>query len=43
MDKKLSEMIDEAIKVELNVSTIYEIFSKSFVEDSDFWSQLVIE
>ena len=43
MDKKLSELVDEAIKVELNISTIYEIFSKSFADDSDFWSKLVIE
>ncbi len=43
MDKELLALIDEAIKIELNISTIYEIFSKSFPEDSDFWSKLVIE
>ncbi len=43
MDKKLLELIDEAIKVELNMSTIYEIFSTSFPDDSDFWNKLVIE
>lgn len=39
----MSELIDEAIKLELNISCIYEIFGKLFPEDSDFWSQLVFE
>lgn len=43
MDKQLSELIDEAIKLELNISNIYEFFSKLLPEDSDFWSQLVLE
>ena len=43
MDKHLSQLIDEAIKLELNISNIYESFSKLFSEDSDFWSELVCE
>jgi hypothetical protein len=41
MDKHLSQLIDEAIKLELNISNIYESFSKLFPEDSDFLSELV--
>ncbi len=43
MDKQLSELIDESINLELNISRVYELFSKSFPEDSDFWSKLVVE
>jgi hypothetical protein len=43
MDKQLSQLIDEAITLEHNISNIYEIFSKMLPEDSDFWSELVCE
>jgi hypothetical protein len=43
MDKHLSQLIDDAITLELNISNIYESFSKLFHEDSDFWSELVCE
>ena len=43
MDEKLSKLIDELIKVELNVAKIYMFFSDTFSEDSDFWWQLALE
>ncbi len=43
MDKKLSQLIDESIKLELNVSEIYMFFCNTFPEDSEFWQKLVLE
>lgn len=43
MNRKYAEYIDEAIKLELNVSNLYQLFSYAFEEDKDFWWQLVIE
>lgn len=39
----MSELIDEAIKLESTIASVYEFFSKSFPEDSEFWSKLVVE
>ncbi len=39
----MSELIDEAIELEFNIAGVYAFFSKSFPEDSDFWSKLVVE
>jgi hypothetical protein len=36
MDKKLAQLIDESIKLELNVSKIYTFFCNTFPEDSEF-------
>ncbi len=43
MDKKLAQLIDESIKLELNVSKIYMFFCNTFPEDSEFWRKLVLE
>ena len=43
MNKKLSQLIDESIKLELNVAKIYMFFSDTFPEDSNFWWQLGLE
>ncbi len=43
MNKKLSQLIDELIELELNVAKIYMFFSDTFSEDSDFWWQLGLE
>jgi len=43
MDKKLAQLIDESIKLELNVSKIYMFFCNTFPEDSVFWRKLVLE
>jgi ferritin len=43
VDKKLSQLIDESIKLELNVSKIYMFFCNTFPEDSEFWRKLVSE
>jgi len=43
MDKKLSQLIDESIKLELNVAEIYMFFCNTFPEDSAFWRKLVLE
>ncbi len=38
-----SKLIEEAIRLELNVSELYLIFHSSFNEDSNFWWTLAIE
>ena len=43
MDKKLSQLIEESIKLELNVAKIYMVFCSTFPEDSDFWWKLSLE
>ncbi|MEE9605776.1 MAG: hypothetical protein V3V70_09425 [Candidatus Scalindua sp.] len=43
MNKKLSQLIDESIKLELNVAKIYKFFYGTFPEDSDFWRKLGLE
>ena len=43
MDKKLAQLIDESIKLELNVAQIYIFFCNTFPEDSEFWQKLVLE
>jgi hypothetical protein len=37
------QYLDEAINLELRVSELYFLFSKSFLDDRDFWWQLEIE
>ncbi len=43
MNQKLPQLIDESIKLELNVADIYMIFYNTFPEDSGFWLELVLE
>ncbi len=43
MDKRLLQMVDESIQLELNVSDLYKLFSSMFPEHRDFWWRLVIE
>jgi len=43
MNVGIKQLLDEAIKLELNVSNLYFVFFKSFPEDSNFWWKLVIE
>lgn len=43
MDMELSLLLDESIKLELNVADLYMIFHKTFAEDADFWWQLMLE
>ena len=43
MQKDFISLIDESIKLELNVSNLYSLFFKLFPEDADFWWKLVLE
>lgn len=43
MNEKLMQLIDESIKLELNVAALYTIFRKAFPGDSAFWSKLALE
>jgi len=43
MNNDLSELFDEAIKIELNASKLYELFQEVFPDDALFWGQLVVE
>ncbi len=43
MSQNFSQLIREAIQLELNVAKLYLLFHDLFPEDGDFWWQLVIE
>ncbi len=43
MDNNLSQLVEEAIKLELNVADLYLNFSNLFSKDFDFWWKLAIE
>ena len=43
MTEELYLLLDESIKLELNVSDLYMIFNRAFAEDADFWWQLALE
>ncbi len=43
MNRTLEQLIDESIKLELNVADLYKIFLNTFPEDSELWSTLVRE
>jgi hypothetical protein len=43
MKKQLSQLIDESIKLELNIADIYMVFYNTFFEDSDFWWKMTLE
>ncbi len=40
---QLDELIDESIRLELNVAELYKTFSEALPEEQDFWWQLHIE
>jgi len=43
MNKDYAELIDESIKLELQISDLYLVFHESFSEDADFWWELSVE
>ena len=43
MKFEFSELINEAVKLELNVSELYLVCQAAFSEDSEFWWKLAIE
>jgi hypothetical protein len=43
LSNDLSQLADEAIQLEYNVSKLYMIFRDAHQEDSEFWWKLVIE
>ena len=43
MNQNLRQLIDEAIKLELNVGAIYLSFHHRFPEDASFWWKIAIE
>ncbi len=43
MKKQLSQLIDESIKLELNIADVYMFFYNTFPEDSDFWWKMTLE
>jgi len=43
MDDQLRQLIDEFIKLELNMAELYIVFSETFPEDAEFWNGLQLE
>jgi hypothetical protein len=43
MTEELQKIMDESIKLELNVADLYMIFSRAFPGDSPFWTKLALE
>jgi hypothetical protein len=43
MDQSIFAFIDEAVKIELNMSRLYSIFSEYIDEDRAFWNRLETE
>jgi len=43
MKKKLDRIIEESIRLELNVANLYKLFSEIFSQDYDFWNKLYLE
>ncbi|NTV97930.1 MAG: rubrerythrin family protein [Chlorobiaceae bacterium] len=43
MSATLQQHLDESIKLELNLASLYTIFNDNFPEDEDFWWQLAME
>lgn len=43
MNTQLSLLVEESIKLELNVANLYKYFSVIFPEDTDFWQKLSAE
>jgi hypothetical protein len=43
MDDEFMKLIEEAIRLELNIAELYMLFYRQFDQDAQFWWQLVIE
>jgi len=43
MNQTLEQLIDEFIKLELNVADVYKVFLNTFPEDSELWLKLIQE
>jgi len=43
MNQALEQLIDEFIKLELNVADVYKVFLNTFPEDSELWLRLIQE
>ncbi|MHC4321762.1 MAG: hypothetical protein ACYST3_05750 [Planctomycetota bacterium] len=43
MKQTLEQLIDEFIKLELNVADVYKVFCNTFPEDSELWLRLIQE
>ncbi len=43
MPETLKKHLDESIKLELNLATLYTLFHDRFAEDEDFWWDLAME
>ncbi|TKJ37660.1 MAG: hypothetical protein CEE38_06200 [Planctomycetes bacterium B3_Pla] len=43
MNRELSLLFDESIRLESNVADLYVMFQDMFPEDADFWRALIIE
>jgi hypothetical protein len=41
--QNLEQLIDESIRLELNVATLYRVFSEKLLPDRDFWWDLHLE
>ena len=43
MTEELYLLLDESIKLELNIADLYMLFYRTFAEDADFWWRLTLE
>lgn len=43
MKYSLTRLLDEAIKIELGISELYQLFSDKILPDRDFWWKLALE
>ncbi len=43
MNERVSGLLEESIRLELNAAALYEAFYRAFPDDSEFWWRLVIE
>ncbi len=43
MGSSIEQLVDESIKVELNVAKLYRVFQNLFPEDAKFWGELASE
>ena len=43
MDKKNTELLEEAMKLESNMSDLYRLYKESFAQDKKFWRKMAQE
>lgn len=43
MNEEYAELLDESIKLELQVSDLYLVFHEAYPEDTEFWWDLMLE